>query len=74
MFYKVFILANNVERVYNVCADSRTTAIQKALNSEIDVNKTPRYQIEIKGAFKANKFDDMTDKEYENFKYEIFNF
>lgn len=74
MFYKVFVVANNTERVYNVHANNRTEAVQKAINEELGVNKTPRYLIEVKGAYKEDKFDQMNEREYENFKYEVFNF
>lgn len=74
MFYKVFVVADNTERVYNVRANNRTEAVQKTINEELSVNKTPRYLIEIKGAYKEDKFNQMNEKEYEDFKYKVFNF
>lgn len=73
MFYKVFVIANNIEKVYNVHANNRTEAIQNAINEELNMS-TPRYLIEIKGAYKEDKFNQMNETEYENFKYEVFNF
>ena len=46
-FIKIYNAKDEVFRSYHIIADSKKTAITRALNDQMGTFRTPRYQLEV---------------------------
>jgi hypothetical protein len=51
--FKVTIWNESIERTYNILTSSRKEAIEKAIESENEIYRTPKYKIHISETHKV---------------------